>query len=125
MLFFDAFVGLSANQELTSLYEDVEVTRVVASKQSKKLYICIKSTHLIDRPQIIKMQTLNKQLFLHTNKAIPKPQFELSAQYDLALFPMYQDTILDELREESLVNYMILANADIKSRGWKCVLGDR
>ena len=126
MLFFDAFVGLSANQELTSLYEDVEVTRVVASKQSKKLYICIKSTHLIDRPQIIKMQDLlNKQLFLHTkNKAILKPQFELSAQYDLAnLFPMYRDTILDELREESLVNYMILANADIQIEGMEMRIG--
>ena len=126
MLFFDAFVGLSANQELTSLYEDVEVTRVVASKQSKKLYICIKSTHLIDRPQIIKMQDLlNKQLFLHTkNKAILKPQFELSAQYDLAnLFPMYRDTILEELREESLVNYMILANADIQIEGMEMRIG--
>ena len=126
MLFFDAFVGLSANQELTSLYEDVEVTRVVASKKSKKLYICIKSTHLIDRPQIIKMQDLlNKQLFLHTkNKAILKPQFELSAQYDLAnLFPMYRDTILDELREESLVNYMILANADIQIEGMEMRIG--
>ena len=126
MLFFDAFVGLSANQELTSLYEDVEVTRVVASKKSKTLYICIKSTHLIDRPQIIKMQDLlNKQLFLHTkNKAILKPQFELSAQYDLAnLFPMYRDTILDELREESLVNYMILANADIQIEGMEMRIG--
>ena len=116
MLFFDALDQLSVDQELKSLFEEVEVVKVIASKQNKNIYICIRSSRLIHRGYIKKMEELlNRQLFLHTgNKAIIKPQFELSAQYTLNnLYPIYQESILEEIKEQSVVSHHILSSADI------------
>ena len=116
MLFFKAFDSLSVDQELKNLYEEVEVQKVLASKSTNNLYICVKSTRLINRQNIRKMEELlNKQLFLHTgNKAFLRPQFELSAQYNFEkLYPIYRDSILEELKEKSIVSYQILANAEV------------
>ena len=47
-----------------------------------------------------------------------KPQYELSAQYNLAkLYPIYRDSILEELEEESIINSHILSNAKIDIEG--------
>lgn len=116
MLFFDAFEQVSADQELQKLYAEVDVVKVQSSKLTKTMYICMKSSRLISRQNIRKMEELlNRQLFLHTgNKAVLKPLFELSAQYTPAkLFPIYKDSILEELREESIVTYHIFKDADI------------
>jgi DNA polymerase-3 subunit alpha (Gram-positive type) len=116
MLFFDAFDQLKADQELQTLFSEVDVVKIIASKQTNNLYVCIKSSRLISRPYIRKMEELlNRQLFLHTgNKAIIKPQFELSVQYSLEkLYPIYRDSILEELREESVVTYHIFSCANV------------
>ena len=116
MLFFKAFDSLSVDQELKNLYEEVEVQKVLASKSTNNLYICVKSTRLINRQNIRKMEELlNKQLFLHTgNKAFLRPQFELSAQYNFEkLYPIYRDSVLEELKEKSIVSYQILANSEV------------
>ncbi len=116
MLFFDAFDQLTVDQELQKLYNEIDVVKVLASKQNKNIYICIRSSRLISRPYIRKMEELlNKQLFLHTgNTAIIKPQFELSAQYTMPkLYPIYRDSILEELKEESVVAYHIFSNAEV------------
>ncbi|MDF2544300.1 MAG: PolC-type polymerase [Herbinix sp.] len=116
MLFFDAFDQVNADKEIASLYQEVEVTKVIASKHSKNVYICVFSKRLISRANIRKMEDLlNKQLFLHTgNKAMIKPQFELSAQYTLEkLYPIYRESIMDELSEVSVVSHHILSNAEV------------
>jgi DNA polymerase III subunit alpha, Gram-positive type len=116
MLFFDAFEQLSADQELQKLFGEVDVLKVIASKQTKNIYVCVKSNRLISRLNIRKMEELlNRQLFLHTgNKVIIKPQYILSAQYNLAkLYPIYRDSILEELKEQSVVSYHIFANAEV------------
>lgn len=116
MLFFEAFEQVSADQELQKLFHDVDVVKVIASRQTKDIYVCIRSTHLINRTNIRRMEELlNRQLFLHTgNRAIIKPQFELSAQYSLPkLYPIYRDSIQEELKEQSLVSYYIYSNAEV------------
>jgi DNA polymerase-3 subunit alpha (Gram-positive type) len=116
MLFFEAFDQLSADQEMQKLYSEVDVVKVLASKQTKNLYVCMKSNRLINRTYIRKMEELlNRQLFLHTgNKVKLKPQFELSAQYTLDnLFPIYKESILEELKEESVVTHHIFSTARI------------
>lgn len=116
MLFFEAFEQVTADQELQKLYSEVDVVKILASKQSKNIFICIRSTRLISRANIRKMEELlNRQLFLHTgNKAVIKPQFELSAQYTLPkLYPIYRDSILEELKEESVVAYHIFSAAEV------------
>ena len=116
MLFFEAFNKLAADQELQKLYNESDVIKVVASKKTNNIYICLRSSRLISRQNIRRMEELlNRQLFLHTgNKAILKPQFELSAQYTFAnLYPIYRDSILEELKEESVVTYHIFHSAQV------------
>lgn len=115
MLFFETFDQLSADQEMKKLYGETDVVRLLASKQNRTICICIKSPRIISRQNIRKMEELlNRQIFLHTgNKAVIKPQFVLPQQYSLAkLFPIYKDSILEELKEESVVEYMILSGAE-------------
>jgi DNA polymerase-3 subunit alpha (Gram-positive type) len=116
MLFFEAFEQVSADQELQKLYSEVDVVKVLASRQTKDIFVCIRSAHLINRANIRRMEELlNRQLFLHTgNRAVIKPQFELSAQYSLTkLYPIYRDSILEELKEQSVVSYHIFSNAEV------------
>lgn len=116
MLFFEAFEQISADQELQKLYSEVDVVKVIASRQTKDIYVCIKSTRLINRANIKKMEELlNRQLFLRAgNRAVIKPQFELSAQYSLPkLYPIYRDSILEELKEQSVVSYHLFSGAEV------------
>lgn len=116
MLFFKAFDQLTADQELKNLFSEVDVTRVLASKTTGKLFICVKSSHLISRANIKKMEELlNRQLFLHTgNQAEIKPEFELSEQYNLSkLYPVYKESIFEELKEDSIVAYQVLSGAKV------------
>lgn len=116
MLFFETFEQLSADEELKRLYGEVIVERVVASKQNKTITIYIKSKRLINRQNIKRMEELlNIQLFLHTdNKAIIKPSFELSGQYNLAkLYPIYRDSILEEIGETSIVARHLFYTAEV------------
>ena len=116
MLFFEAFDQLNTDQELKNLFGEVDVVKVLASKQNKNVYICIRSSRLITRAQIKKMEELlNRQLFLHTdNKAVIKPQFDLSAQYNLEnLYPLYRESILEEIKEDSVVSYHLFSSAEV------------
>ncbi len=117
MLFFEAFDQLNADQDLKNLYGEAEVIKVQASKVSPNLYICMRSPRLLTRANIRKMEELmNRQLFVHTgNKAILKPQYLLSAQYTLdKLYPIYRDSILEELKEQSVVTHHIFKDAQIE-----------
>ena len=120
MLFFEAFDQVTCDKELKDLYGQAEVVKVLASKKNKTIQIDIKSKILISWNNIKRMEELlNKQLFLHTgNKAYIMPYFELSDQYNLEnLFPLYRDSILDELKNISIVTYHILSNSESKIEG--------
>ena len=117
MLFFEAFEQVTCDDELRNLYSDTEVVRVVASKQNNTLMIHINSKVLIHRKHIKKMEELlNKQLFSHTaNRAYIAPYFELADKYELEnLLSVYRDSILDELKDISIVTYHLLTQADTK-----------
>ena len=116
MLFFEAFEQLSVGQELQRLYSDVDVVKVIASKNSPNIYICIESSHLIKWRDIKKMEeVLNRQLFFKTgNKAHLKPHYSLSAQYTLkTLYESYYDCILDELQDNSTIIKFLLESANV------------
>lgn len=116
MLFFETFDKLSADGELKKLFEDVDVEKLIASKDSGDIHIYIRSSHLISRSNIRKMEELlNGQLFLHTGrKAVLKPCFTLTDQKDAKkLYSMYKDSILEELAEDSIVACHILESAQV------------
>lgn len=136
MLFFEAFDQLTADQELQKLYSEVDVLKVLASHKSKDMYICMKSSRLIGRQYIRKMEDLlNRQFFLNTgSRAFLRPQFELSSQYTPEkLYAVYKDSILEELKEESIVTYHIFSQAEVEFDGMKmtikvtdsCVIQDK
>lgn len=118
MLFFEAFEEIHCDDnEIKNLFGQTEVERVTASRNNNILTIYIKSKRLIHRTNIKKMEELlNRQLFLHTgNKAYIRPLFELSEEYDLdKLFSVYRDSILEELKEISIVTYHLFNQAKIK-----------
>jgi len=117
MLFFEAFDQLTCDKELWDVYGCAEVVKVVASKESKNIYIHIKSKNLIHRSDIRKMEELlYRQLFRKTgNRAYIEPYFELDDSFDFQkLFSVYFDSILEEIKEESIVTYHILNQAEIK-----------
>ena len=121
MLFFDAFDGLSVeDQELRKLYADVDVVKIIASEQKGNVYICIKSNRIISYSHLRKMEELlGRKLFVHTGyKAILKPSFELPPQYTLEkLYPLYRDSILEEIKNESIISHHLLSSAKISIDG--------
>jgi len=119
MLFFEAFEQLSCDNELKSIYNLVEVVKVVASRKNNTVTIHIKSKALIQWKDIKKMEELlNRQLFSHTgNKACISPYFELEGKKELIdILSDYIDSILSELKEVSIVTYYLLmqSEADVK-----------
>lgn len=115
MVFFEVFDNLSVGQDLQKLFEEVEVERVTASKNHERLKIYIKSTRLITYRNLTKMEyQMKKQLFSGTPVNLFFIQkYELSKSYTPEkLMPIYYDSIVDELREDSVLDANIFQNAD-------------
>lgn len=110
LTFFEVFDHLTVNKELMDLFTEVTVDRIVASKSSLKLKIHMFSNRLISRKNIKKMEyQLKKQLFSETPNEIKfVEKYQLSAQYTPSkLMPIYYDSILEELKECSVLEYNI------------------
>ncbi|MFA9463774.1 MAG: PolC-type DNA polymerase III [Velocimicrobium sp.] len=116
MYFFDVFEKLNTSAELKQLYQEVEVEKVVASKSRRQIKIYIKGKRLLTYKELKKMEyQLWKQLFQETNnRLLLIPRYELPESYTPEkLMPIYFESILDELREESAVDAGIVKNATI------------
>lgn len=116
MLFFEAFEEFKVNDKyLYELFVGTKVFKILLSKVKKCLYICFESDHLIVRKDIIAMQNLlDKNLFTKTgNKAILKPVFDLSEQYNLInIYEAYKESILEEIKEEDLISYHVMLDSE-------------
>ena len=120
MLFFEVFDTLKVSEELGELFRDIKVIKVTISKKTGQALVYIESTHLLSRKQIKAMEfQLQKQLFQsQQNKVIIVERYQLSAQYDSEnLWKMHVENIMEELMEESVMNYNILRAADINFEG--------
>lgn len=114
ILFFDVFEGLKTPKDVNDLFEDVLVERVVASNARAILKIYIRSQHLIASKKIQTMEyQLHKQLFPSLSVNIYE-RYDLSAQYTpKKLMEIYKDSLLDEIKERSILEYNILNNSEI------------
>ena len=114
LLFFDVFEGLKASKDIAELFEQVEVERVVASNRKAMLKIYIKSQHLISNRKIKSMEyQLHRQLFPSLSISIYE-RFNLSAQYTPEkLMEIYKDSLLEEIKEKSILEYNILKHSEI------------
>lgn len=117
MVFFEALDKLSVSTDLQALFEEVCVEKITMSRQNNLIKIHILSPRLIGRPDIKKMEyQIQKQLFpggRHNIEIIER--YELSAQYTPAkLMPVYYDSILMELKEQSILDYNLFRTAELK-----------
>ncbi len=125
MLFFEVFDTLSVVDELNEIFRDIKVIKVTISKKTGQTLVYIESTHLLTRKQIKSMEfQLQKQLFNSgKNQVVIVERYDLSAQYtEENLWEMHQESIYEELMEESIMNYNILRSANLTFSGHSMVL---
>ena len=112
--FFDVFPTLKVNSELRTLFADVEVTKVATNADRDYLHVHFLSTHLIAKRYVWAMETaIKEQLFGQTMIRIQmKEKYQLSLLYTPEnLLKEYHESILLELKQRSIVEHNMYANA--------------
>lgn len=112
--FFDVFPTLQVEKEIAYLFEEVEVTKVTTTSLKDRLKIYFLSTHLIPKIYVYHMEEMIRtQLFGRTPISIHiVEKYQLSEQYTPEnLMKEYRDSILEELKEKSAVEYNMFLNA--------------
>jgi len=115
--FFDVFPTLKVNQEMRTLFEDVEVTKVATNSDRTYLHVHLFSMHLIPKRYIYAMETsIKEQLFaLNLIRIRIIESYQLSGQYTPEnLLREYRESILLELKKRSVVEHNMFANAKIR-----------
>ncbi len=116
-LFFDVFPSLTVDGNLKKLLTEVEVTKVGMNHDKTHLRVYLSSTRLIHKSDVYQLeQAIESQLFKGRQmdvKVIEK--YQLSEQYTPEkLLDLYKDSILEELRNYSLMEYNLLRTAKIE-----------
>ncbi len=119
-LFFDVFPDLKIPSEMERLMSDVEVTKVATNRSRDYLRVYLKSSRLIEKSRIFHLEKdIKRQLFPNQEllvKIIEK--YNLSGQYTpKKLMAIYRDSILEEFRAYSHLEYSILKSSQIQFPG--------
>mgnify|MGYP001153416761 FL=1 len=112
--FLEVFPNLTLSEELKSIFQLVDITRITTNSEHTKMRIYIESSRLIEKSAIFKVkEQLAKNL--RTGKKISIEIIEkyiLSKQYTPEnLFEIYKDSILLELNESSPIIAAMLKKA--------------
>ncbi len=113
--FFDVFPTLKLSDQLRGLFQDVFVEKVTTNADRTYLHIHMVSHHLIQKKNVLQVETAIKmQLFANNQTQIRlKETYRLSSQYTLQyLMQEYYESILWEIREQSMVEYNLFSNAE-------------
>lgn len=116
-LFFDVFPDLKIPSEMEKLMADVEVTKVSTNRNRDHLRVYLLSSRLIEKKRIFRLEEdIKRQLFPRnelTVKIIEK--YKLSGQYSpKKLMYIYRDSVLDEFKSYSYLEYSLLKAAQLK-----------
>ena len=114
-LFFEVFPELNMDKELSSLFEDTMIEKVVMKQAERQLIISLLSKHLISRPKIVQVEDIIcGHLFRGRGyKVIIDDRYELSSQYNTrTLTGVYKDSILYDVEKISHVGYRLLKRAE-------------
>lgn len=114
--FFEVFPTLKLSGMLHDKLEQTSVERVSASRQRDRLHIYLYSTRLILKEDIWAAEReIKRQLFEGASLAVQiYERYELSAQYTLEnLMDLYRESILEELKSYSHVEYNAFRTAEI------------
>ncbi len=114
--FFEVFHTLKLNGGLHDKMEQTQVERVSSTKRKDSLHIYLLSKSLIAKEDIWKVEReIKNQLFPNHFMSITiHERFELSSQYTPEnLMRLYEESILEELKQYSHIEYNALRTADI------------
>ena len=114
-LFFEVFPELNMDKEMSSLFEDTMIEKVVMKQAERRLIISLLSKHLISRPKIVQVEDIIcGHLFRGCGyKVIIDDHYELSSQYNTrTLTEVYKDSILYDVEKISHVGYRLLKRAE-------------
>lgn len=116
-MFFEVFPDLKVPSEIERLMADVEVTKVSTNRQRDHLRVYLLSSRLIEKNRIFRLERdIKKQLFPEQKLSVKIiEKFKLSAQYNpQKLMNVYKDSVLEEFRTYSLLEYSVLKMAQIE-----------
>lgn len=116
-LFFEVFPTLEVSGDMKKLLSGIEVTKVAMNHEKNQIRIYINGSRLIFKKNIKQLeQSVREQIFKGRDmqvKIIEK--YQLSEQYTPEkLMTLYKDSILDELRDYSLMEYNLLRSANME-----------
>ena len=114
--FEDVFPSLRLNGEMKALFEQTQVERISAPKDRSILRIYLGSEHLIEKETIWALEgEIKRQLFPRADTVVKiYERFHLSALYTPEkLMEVYRNSVLQELRGLSPMEYSLFKNAQI------------
>lgn len=116
-LFFDVFPSLEVGGDMKKLLSETEVTRVGINHEKDHLRVYLKGTRLIHKKNIYQLErSIQEQIFKGKKmevKVIEK--YQLSEQYTPEkLLDLYKDSILEELKNYSRMEYNLLRTAKME-----------
>lgn len=114
--FFETFPTLKLNNPLHDRMEQTTVERISSTKRKDVLRIYLFSARLILKEDIRQTEEeIKKQLFPNVNLVVKiQERFELSSQYTPEnLMEAYRDSILNELKDYSHIEYNAFKQAEI------------
>ena len=115
--FFDVFPSLKVEGDMKNLLTETEVTKVGMNHERDHLRVYLSSTRLIHKKDIRQLESaIAQQIFkgrMMQVKVIEK--YHLSEQYTPEkLLDLYRDSILEELKDYSLMEYNLLRTAKME-----------
>lgn len=112
--FLTVFPDFICTRDLEKMLEQVFVTEIIIKKSEKTMFVTIESNIIIDKAEIFKIEDILTEIVtLGKIRVRIKEHFLLSQQYDLkTLVDFYKNSILEEIKDQSKVEYRFLKNAE-------------
>ena len=118
--FFTVFPDLKLNTELTELFSLAEVLKITTNRLKSSIRVYIVSSRLIDKKTLHYVEKeIERQLFKGMGISVSFiEKFTLSGQYNLEnLFQIYNESIMEELRNKSMILSNMLKKASCSFDG--------
>ena len=110
-LFFDVFPTLDVSGDMKKILSEMEVTKVGMNHERDHIRVYLLGSHLIHKNNITQLErSIEEQIFKgkRMNVRIIE-KYQLSEQYTArTLMDMYKDSMLEELKAYSLMEYNLL-----------------
>lgn len=123
-LFFDVFPTLEVSGDMKKIISEMQVTKVGMNHERDHIRIYLLGNHLVHRKEIVQLEkSIEEQIFKGKQmnvKIIEK--YQLSEQYTpRTLMDMYKDSIFEELKEYSLLDYNLLRSSKMEFTDDRCM----